>query len=156
MTRTDVVASSRPQKADEATMRKGSPRFRRLIALPVAFALTMALFLPAAALAEETSSYTTSTSTSTTTTTPTTTETTPATTPTTGTSPSKEATTPEKSAAPETTKSEPAAASSPTKATSLPFTGFDLRWIVAAGIVLLAMGLSILGLQRRQRGVSRR
>ena len=54
MTRTDVVASSRPQKADAAPKRKGSARaMRRLVVLPVAFALTMALVLPTAALAAE-------------------------------------------------------------------------------------------------------
>ncbi len=43
MTRTDVVASSRPQKAGTAMMRKGSPKARKLVVLSVAFALMMAL-----------------------------------------------------------------------------------------------------------------
>jgi outer membrane biosynthesis protein TonB len=161
MTRTDVVASSRPQKADEATMRKGSPRARKLVVLSVAFALMMALVSPAAVFAaEETSPYTSKPPTTTTTTTPPpTTTSAPATptstpTPTSGTSPEKQSSTPEKSAAPETKKEEPTSTSAPTttqKATSLPFTGFDLRWTIAAGIVLLATGFSIVTMQRRQR-----
>jgi hypothetical protein len=158
MTRTDVVASSRPQKADEATMRKGSPRARKLVVLSVAFALMMALVSPAAVFAaEETSPYTSKPPTTTTTTTPppTTTAATPTPTPTSGTSPEKQSSTPEKSAAPETKKEEPTSTPSPTTtakpATSLPFTGFDLRWTVAAGIVLLATGFSIVTMQRRQR-----
>jgi cytoskeletal protein RodZ len=159
MTRTDVVASSRPQKADEATMRKGSPRARKLVVLSVAFALMMALVSPAAVFAaEETSPYTSKPPTTTTTSTPPpTTTSAPATstpTPTSGTSPEKQSSAPEKSAAPETKKEEPTSTPSPTttqKATSLPFTGFDLRWTVAAGIVLLAAGLSIVTMQRRQR-----
>src|ERR1700712_2294808 len=119
MTRTDVVASSRPQKASAAPMRKGSfNALRRLSVLPVAFALVVALALPTTALAadEPLSGYTTTTTTTTTpTTTPTTTTTTtpaPTTTsatptPTSGTSPEKQSSTPEKSTAPETSKSEP-------------------------------------------------
>ena len=53
MTRTtDVVASSRPQKADAAPMRKGSSSaLRRLMVLPIAFALAMALAMPMTAFA---------------------------------------------------------------------------------------------------------
>ena len=162
MTRTDVVASSRPQKA-AATMRKGSPRARKLVVLSVAFALMMALVSPAAVFAaEETSPYNSKPPTTTTTSTPppTTTSTatptpTPAPTPTSGTSPEKQSSAPEKSTAPETKKEEPTSEPAPTatakKATSLPFTGFDLRWTIAAGIVLLATGFSIVTMQRRQR-----
>lgn len=163
MTRTDVVASSRPRKAIAAPKRKGSfSAMRKLVVLPVALALTMAL-VPATALAAEEglSGYNkTTTTTTTTTTTPTTTPTTPTTTPaattptpTTGTSPSKESSTPTKTTAPETSSTEPSKGSEPTakKASTLPFTGFDLRWTIGAGIVLLAMGLSIVMVQRRQR-----
>jgi hypothetical protein len=159
MTRTDVVASSRPQKAGAAPKRKGSSSaMRRLMVLPVAFALTMALVLPGAALAadEPLSGYTTTTTTTTTpTTTPTTTATTtpaPTTTatPTTGTSPSKEKSEPTKTTAPSTTATpttEPAAK----KASTLPFTGFDLRWTIGGGVLLIAMGFSLVVAQRRQR-----
>jgi hypothetical protein len=144
MTRTDVVASSRPQKAGAAPMRKGSSSaMRRLLVLPVAFALTMALVLPATApAAEGLSGYNNK---------PTTTSTTP--TPTTGTSPSKESSTPTKTTAPEATKSEPTTSTEPTakKASTLPFTGFDLRWTVGGGVLLIAMGFSLVMAQRRQR-----
>jgi hypothetical protein len=56
------------------------------------------------------------------------------------TSPSKEKTSPTKEAA------------TPTAEKSLPFTGFDLRWSLAIGIVLIAAGVSIVAVQRRQRG----
>src|SRR4029077_2167039 len=117
MTRTDVVASSRPQKADAAPMSKGSSSaLRRLVVLPIAFVFAVALLMPTTAFAAEpgTSGYGSK----------------PAT-PTTGTSPSKESSTPTKTTAPETTKSEPTTSTEPTattsakKATTLPFTGFD-------------------------------
>lgn len=148
-------------------MRKGTSKtLRRLSVLPVALALTMALVVPATALAAEPlSGYTTTTTTTTTpTTTPTTTATTtpaPTTTttattptPTSGTSPEKQTSTPEKSTAPETTKKEPTSeptATTAKKATTLPFTGFDLRWTIGAGVLLMAMGFSLLTAQRRQR-----
>lgn len=138
MTRTDVVASSRPQKAKAATKRKGSSSMlRKLAVLPVAFALMMALVVPTSAFAAEKeglSGYNSKP------------------TPTTGTSPSKESSTPTKTTAPETSSTEPATTSEPTaKASTLPFTGFDLRWTIGAGVVLLAMGFSIVTVQRRQR-----
>jgi uncharacterized membrane protein len=152
MTRTDVVASSRPRKAIAAPKRKGSPSaLRKLVVLPVAVALTMAL-VPATALAAEEglSGYNKTTTTTTTTTPPA--ATTPTPTPTTGTSPSKESSTPAKTTAPETASTEPSKGSEPTaKASTLPFTGFDLRWTIGAGVLLLAMGLSIMTVQRRQR-----
>jgi uncharacterized surface anchored protein len=121
---------------------------RRLLVLPVAFALAMALVMPTSALAAEpgTAGYGSTPSTPTT-------PTTPATTPTTGTSPSKESSTPAKTTAPETTKSEPATATEPAakKATTLPFTGFDLRWTIGAGLLLMGMGFTLVTAQRRQR-----
>jgi uncharacterized membrane protein len=158
MTRTDVVASSRPQKADAAPSRKGSSSaLRKLAVLPVAFALMMAFVLPTGAFAAEEglSGYKTTTTTTTTTTPPptTTTQSTPATTPTSGTSPEKAESTPTKTTAPEEKAKEPTkttTTSEPAKASTLPFTGFDLRWTVAAGVLLLAMGFSIVVAQRRQ------
>jgi cytoskeletal protein RodZ len=154
MTRTDVVASSGPQGADVAPTAKGSPRpLRRLSLLPVAFVLTMALGLPTAAFAAEGLSGYSTTPKTTSTTTPGTTPTssTPASpTPTTGTSPSKESSTPEKTTTPAKT-TEPTSTTAAKKATSLPFTGFDLRWTIAAGFLLVAMGGSIVIVQRRQR-----
>jgi len=144
MTRTDVMASSRPRTAGAAPIRRGwSGTSRALLVLPVALLMSLALVLPstAAAAAEpNTSNYST---------------TPPTTTPTTGTLPSKEAkepttSTPAKETAPakETT---PTTTTPTTTAKELPFTGFDLRWDVAFGVLLLGAGIAILTMQRRQR-----
>ncbi len=155
MTRTDVMASSRPRTADAAPKAGRSKSIRRgLAAVPVVLVMGFALLVPSAALAAEgTSSYNQAppppptTTPKTTPTTPT-----PTPTPTTGTSPSKEA---EKPA----TKEEPTKAPSPSSGSpaptaekaTLPFTGFDLRTTIALGLVLMGGGLSILLLQRRMR-----
>jgi hypothetical protein len=62
----------------------------------------------------------------------------------TGTSPSKEEKTPASS-------EEPAkgTAASSSKSSTLPFTGLDLRWTVAIGVLLMAGGFSIVLAQRR-------
>jgi len=141
MTRTDVMASSRPRNASAATSRRGSSRIsRRLCALPVALLLALTVLLPSTAVAAEpgTAGYAQETNKPATTTTPKT-----------GTLPSKEAAKPTP-----TNEAEPAKASTtPTspKATTLPFTGFDLRWDIGFGVVLLGAGFSILAMQRRQR-----
>ena len=142
MTRTDVMASSRPRTPDAARKKR-----RKLVSLPILLVMALALVAPTSAFAaEETSGYnqTPTTPTTTSTTTPT-----PQTTPSTGTSPSKEegpaATTPEK-------ETEPTSSSSPAKETkTLPFTGFDLRWSFAIGLALMIAGFSIVGVQRRRR-----
>jgi hypothetical protein len=161
MTRTDVVASSRPQAADAAPIRRGSfGSLRRPLALPVALLLAAALLGPDTAIAAEpTSGYSQTVPTPKTTpkTTPSTTLS--KTTPTTGTSPSKEEktgekTTPSKEAAPSTsTSTTPTSSTSPSKekASTLPFTGFDVRWAVGVGLLLLAAGFSIVLVERRQR-----
>jgi negative regulator of sigma E activity len=152
MTRTDVVASSRPQAADVALMRRGSSRAWPRILMPVALSLVVALMASTTAFAAETTTGYSQTPP------PPTTKTTPmstAPTPTTGTSPSKESSTPTTATAP-TTSTSPATTPSPTTAKSLPFTGFDLRWTVGIGIVLMGMGFSIVTLQRRQRRGTRR
>jgi hypothetical protein len=134
MTRTDVVASSRPQAVGAASMRMGSPRaLRRLLVLPFALLLALALVAPTTALAattSEKSGYSQK-----------------APEPKSGTSPSKEATTPAKAVAPSTASSVPTTESSKT----LPFTGFDLRWTVGIGLLLMGVGFSIVTVQRRQR-----
>ena len=154
MTRTDIVASSRPRNAGAMSPRAGSSRVcRRLSVVPIALLLAAALFVPSSAIAaESTSGYSQTVPTP-----KTTPSTTPATTPTTGTSPSKE----EKTAPEKTT---PAAETSPTsttptattsaskeKASTLPFTGFDLRWSVGIGAVLIGAGLSLAFVERRRR-----
>jgi cobalamin biosynthesis Mg chelatase CobN len=157
MTRTDVVASSRPE-APRAPMRKGPPGgFRRVLILPMALSVA-ALALPSAALAAEgTSQYNQTPSTPTT---PSTGTTPPATTtPSSGTSPSKEVTSPSKEATPSSGTSPAKEASTPasttsaagTKASTLPFTGVDLRWSIVVGVLLMGAGFSIVVLQRRQR-----
>jgi hypothetical protein len=134
MTRTDVVASSRPQTTGAASMRMGSPRaLRRLLVLPVALLLAVALVAPTTALAASTteSGYN---------------QKPPE--PKSGTSPSKEATTPKKATAPAKATSTPTT-TTPT-AKTLPFTGFDLRWTIGIGLLLMGAGFSIVTVQRRQ------
>jgi hypothetical protein len=137
MTPTDVTASSRPTTKAAATS-KGSPRISRWLVLLAAL-LALALAAPvAASAAEPTSKY----------------NQTP-TTPSTGTSPSKEVSKPATTPTPAPSK-EPAAPTTSVpakeaKPTTLPFTGFDLRWSVAIGLLLLIAGLSIVAVQRRQR-----
>jgi hypothetical protein len=123
--------------------------------LPLVALLALALVPGAALAAEPTSGYgTTSTSTtptsgySTTTPAPTTTPTTPSK----GVAPSKEAekptsTTPASETAPAKTSTAPTSE----KASTLPFTGFDLRWDIGFGLLLMLTGFSIVLVQRRQR-----
>lgn len=135
MTRTDVMASSRSRTKAAPPKRKGSPGRSRWLSL-LAAVLALALAAPAVAVAAEPTSKYNSTPT----------------TPTTGTSPSKESSkptpAPSKEPAPSTTSAVPA---KETKASTLPFTGFDLRWSVAIGLMLMGSGLAIVTLQRRQR-----
>jgi cytoskeletal protein RodZ len=162
MTRTDVMASSRPHTTRMSIDRPGV--LRRLAVVPAVLLVAMALVGPSTAFAAETSPYSQepnkpSTSTTPTTTTPT--ATTPATstptttTPATETSPSKESTTPtatETSPTKGSTTPEPAKSA---KSGTLPFTGFDLRWSIGMGLLLLGAGVSLITLQRR-RGDARR
>jgi len=154
MTRTDTKASSGPDMAatvETAAQRTSSrvPR-RRLGRLAVPTAMLLALVTAAApALAANSEGLSGYTKTSTTTTSksgvePTKTSKTP-------TTPAK--TTPAVEPAPATTSSVP---TTTPKASTLPFTGFDLRWTVGGGLLLMAMGCSIVILQRRERRGSSR
>jgi hypothetical protein len=146
MTRTDVMASSRPQTAGSKAARRGSSSFLRVLSIAsVALALVLAL-VPAVALAsaEPTSGYTQ---------TPTTTSTT---TPSSGVAPSKEEVKPTTTAKETTPTSTSSTAPASEKATTLPFTGFDLRWEIGVGLLLILGGVSIVVLQRRQRSAGRR
>jgi hypothetical protein len=137
MTRTNVMASSRPQTAGTSTTRSGSSRvLRRLMILPVVLALAVAPAAPVLA-ASTGSTYNNSEA--------------KKPTPNSGTSPSKATKTPAKTVSPATTSSTPATTTKPAKASTLPFTGFDLRWTVGAGLLLVGAGGSILVMQRRQR-----
>jgi hypothetical protein len=140
MTRTDVMASSRPLTPGAAPMKNRTSTRRALVALPIVLLMALALLVPGAAVAAEepTSGYNQ-------------TPTTPATTPSTGTSPSKEEGTPATTTPKET---EPTTSSAPAKETAaktLPFTGFDLRWSFGIGLLLMAAGFSIVLTQRRRR-----
>ena len=114
-------------------MRRGlSSALRRLLVLPVALSLAVALVVPTTAFAaNSTTGYN-------------------QTPPSAGTSPSKEKSTPAKEVAPATKSSVPTTTKS-TKASTLPFTGFDLRWTVGIGLLLMGMGFLIVMVQRRQR-----
>ncbi len=149
MTRTDIVASSRPQAEGAGSIRMGpTGASRRFSGLIVAALLAAALVAPTTALAASTGE----TGYSQTPTTPKTTTTSAAPTPKSGTSPAKEVS-PSKAESPSTAAT---TATTPTKteaakAQTLPFTGLDLRWIVAVGILMMGAGFSIVTVQRRQR-----
>jgi len=134
MTRTDVMASSRPNGVSGETRSRGSSSiWRGLTIVAVLFALAL---VPSAALgaSEPTSGYQQ---------TPTVSKTTPST----GVAPAKEEKPASSKEAPPTTTTAP----SGEKASTLPFTGFDLRWDLGLGLLLIAAGVSIVVLQRRQR-----
>jgi len=107
---------------------------RRLSALSAVLLLALTLALPGTAFAAEepTAGY----------------NQTP-TTPKTGTSPSKAEKSPASEPAPE--KSTTTTPTTATKSSTLPFTGFDLRWSLAVGVLLMGAGFSIVAVQRRQR-----
>jgi hypothetical protein len=164
MTRTDSMVSSGPQTAGAATIgselhddRARSRRVARRALLAVPLALAVAI--PAPALAQTETTNTTTNATSGYGSKPPVTTTTE---PKSGTAPSKEATTPK--SAPEPTNTTPATTTpttttapaktgvSPAAESKLPFTGLDLRWVVGAGLLLLAGGLSLRLTQRRSAG----
>jgi uncharacterized surface anchored protein len=157
MTRTDVMASSRPQGLEASTGRRSLRSWRSLLAIPVALLLAAALVSPGVAFAAEgLSGYGETTK-----------KEEPKKTeepkkaeepkkteePKSGTSPSKETTTPTKESAPESKSTAPST-SEPAKASSnstLPFTGLDLRLVIVVGILMMGAGFSIVAVQRRQR-----
>jgi uncharacterized membrane protein len=154
MTRTDGMVSSRSQTAGVASISRASHRRpgrtrrrvvrRELLALPAA----LALLIPSAPALAQTSTGTSSTGTSGYNQKPPTPKT--ETQPKQETAPSKEATTPTTTTPSPTTTTEPETAAAPSpKASTLPFTGLDLRWVVGAGVLLLAAGFSIRLTQRR-------
>jgi len=157
MTRTDLMASSRPPAAgsDKSWLRNR----RGLLAIPIALLLAAVLMTPTVAFAaeglsgygkeepkkeepkkeepkkEEPKKEE----------------------PKSGTSPSKEEapskeTTPSKESEPATTSTTPSKAA----AQSLPFTGFDLRLLVGAGVLMIGAGFSIVVVQRRAHRHDRR
>lgn len=146
----DDMVSSRPQ-TDAAGVQDGRGRVRRRRGQRalVALGAVLALAVPPGALAQTSSTGTSGYNQK-----PPAPKTTPE--PQSGTAPSKEATTPSKEApkketAPSTTP-EPTSTTPKATASKLPFTGLDLRWVIGAGALLLAGGLSLRVLQRRSAG----
>ncbi len=157
MTRTDSMVSGGRQTAgaaklgselhdDRAAARGRRVARRGLLAIPLALAFA----IPAPALAQTTGA-TTNTTSGYGEKPPVTTKTEPKN----GTAPSKESTTPKEKAAPAPATTTPATSTAPTTTSptatesKLPFTGLDLRWVLGAGILMLAGGLSIRLTQRR-------
>jgi cytoskeletal protein RodZ len=137
------MASSRPQAQGAPQVgRRSSSAWRRLIALPVVLLMALALVAPMSAVAATTttnkeglSGYEKKAEEKS------------------GTSPSKETGTPEKKETAPTTSTTPSSSTSPSseKASTLPFTGFDLRWTIGMGLLLVGAGFSIVTVQRRHR-----
>jgi len=130
MTRTDVVASSRPQTAGRIV--SGTSRaWRRRLALPVALLVAMALLVPAAALA---ASGTTGE----------------------GLSTYNETKTTSSAAAEPAAATAPSTAAAPAKelpkTSTLPFTGLNLGNVIIVGVLLMGAGFSIVIVQRRRAG----
>ncbi len=133
MTRTNVSASEGPKRR----LIMGRLNRRVLLAVPVALGLSV----PSVALGVET----TTTGYSQTPPPPTTTQaTTP--TPSNGVGPSKSSKPSTATGVGTPVTISPSTAPAPK---TLPFTGLDLRWVLAAGVLLLGMGLSIRVFQRR-------
>jgi len=68
--------------------------------------------------------------------------------------PSKESSKPTSSTSPaksSTTPTAPTSTTPATKATTLPFTGFDLRWTIGIGLLLMGAGFWIVMVPRRDR-----
>jgi cytoskeletal protein RodZ len=134
---------------------------RRLAVVPAVLLLAMALVGPSTAFAAEptTTGYNQEPKKPSTGTSPskeTSTGTSPSKETSTGTSPSKESSTPTTSTSKEAAPSTSSATPTSQKASTLPFTGFDLRWSIGAGVLLMGAGFSIVAAQRRQRRESGR
>ncbi len=140
MTRTDVMASSRPQAVRATFKRSGSRRaLRRLVLAPLALVLTIALVGPGDGLRRSRIDV--------------------------GLQPDAEHADDHHDddaehghiAAKKKAKRRRAKKTSTTPTTetaktgTLPFTGFDLRWSLGFGLVLMGAGFSIVAVQRRQR-----
>ncbi len=122
MTRTDINAKPMRRRPSRRVS------LRRLLILPVALLLVTALAVPALAASSNSE----------------------------GLSNYKHPTTAKKEVKPSTHKEEvpsevPTTTPVPAKQSSLPFTGFDLRWTVGFGLLLMGAGGWIIVAQRRQR-----
>jgi cytoskeletal protein RodZ len=153
--RNDLMACEGPQQANATSIGRARSHRRRTMRGLLALPLALMLIAPGTALAAEpTSGYSQTTPAPTTTTAPT---------PKQETAPTKTSSTPKetpaKSGVEPTKTSEPAKSSTEPTATTatktLPFTGLNLTWIVIGGVLLVAMGASILLTQRRRQGTGR-
>ena len=150
MTRTDVMASSRPRTAGVSSARIGSARRAGgLVTLVALLLMAFALVLPGGALAagESTSGYNQNSRPR------------PPRPPRPRPAPHRPK---KKNRARRRAKNRRKETSTPTSTTSsthkagtLPFTGFDLRWSLVLGLVLVGAGFSIVAVQRRERRGSR-
>ncbi|MGA9313221.1 MAG: hypothetical protein WBV77_01190 [Solirubrobacteraceae bacterium] len=152
--RNDLTACEGPRQANATSIDAARSRRRRTVRGLLALPLALMLIAPGTALAAEpTSGYSQTTPAPTTTTAPTPkqetaptkTSSTPKETPASGTEPAK-------TSEPAKSSTEPTAT---TAAKTLPFTGLNLTWIVIGGVLLVAMGASILLTQRRRQGAAR-
>ncbi|MFZ2114073.1 MAG: hypothetical protein WAU77_10135 [Solirubrobacteraceae bacterium] len=152
--RNDLTACEGPRQANATSIGRARSRGRRTVRGLLALPLALMLIAPGTALAAEpTSGYSQTTPAPTTTTAPTPkqetaptkTSSTPKETPASGTEPAK-------TSEPAKSSTEPTAT---TAAKTLPFTGLNLTWIVIGGVLLVAMGASILLTQRRRQGAGR-
>jgi outer membrane biosynthesis protein TonB len=152
--RNDLTAREGPNQANATSIGRARTRRRRTVRGLLALPLALMLIAPGTALATEpTSGYSQTTPAP---------KTTPAPTPKQETAPTKTSTTPKETPA---SKTEPAKTTEPAKssteptattaAKTLPFTGLNLTWIVIGGVLLVAMGASILVTQRRRQGAGR-
>lgn len=131
---TETGSASRPQSGS-ITGRRSFMR-RGLVAVPV----TLSLMLPAGAYAAEATTGYTQTPPPPGTTTPRTTPSTPA-----------QKTAPAKSVTPSINIGTPVTIKPSPPPKTLPFTGLDLRWIIAGGVLLLGMGFTVRLVQHRAR-----
>jgi uncharacterized membrane protein len=147
--RNDLTACEGPSQANATSTVRARSRRRRTVRGLLALPLALMLIAPGTALAAEpTSGYSQTTPAPTTTTAPTPkqetaptkTSSTPKETPASGTEPAK-------TSEPAKSSTEPTAT---TAAKTLPFTGLNLTWIVIGGVLLVAIGASILVTQRRR------
>ncbi|HTA96589.1 MAG TPA: hypothetical protein VK730_02980 [Solirubrobacteraceae bacterium] len=152
--RNDLTACEGPQQANATSIDRARSRRRRTVRGLLALPLALMLIAPGAALAAEpTSGYSTPVPAP---------KTTPAPAPKQETAPTKTSSTPKETPASGTepaNTSEPAKSSTEPTATTaaktLPFTGLNLTWIVIGGVLLVAMGASVLYTQRRRQGAGR-
>lgn len=153
--RNDLTAREGPLQVNATSIGRTRSRRRRTVRGLLVLPLALMLIAPGAALAAEpTSGYSQTTPAPKTTTTqtpkqetaPTKTSSTPKETP------AKSAVEPAKTSEPAKSSTEPTAT---TAAKTLPFTGLNLTWVVIGGVLLVAMGASILLTQRRRQGAGR-